>query len=1013
MQCCNKPVLKYFIDNQASSLTDSAKRDIMALALTFFNRSVIAYLIVMAKFDISVNDTANTTTILHKARELKNIIQLKFLVEQCGCSPHITNENGDTLIDSFCKSLVNSKTDFEILYYLFIKHNCCPKLSNYAAVTVLMIAVSNREKGLTLLHHLVDNCGCRDVVQGCSDSVFVASIHWYDEMIKYLIVELHCDTFNHDMGYTLLHRVCRSKNPVQLKFLIEKCHCSPYIKNSYGETLLDVLCKNLCNKSNDFEILYCLCVDYNICSILPNNAGVAAVKLCVANGDKGLTVIRHIIEKCVGDLSSNSACIVSTAYSNWHCEIMRYLIVDSKYDTTVDEKTSNTVLHEAIVSEDGDRLKFLLDKCHCDPQVVNKNGETILHLFCSNYRADFEIFYSICIDYKCVAVLPKHMGIAAIKYAISYQPKGIAVVRHLIENCHCDIRDDTMDILFLACSNQNNAVVKYLIVELGCDISDCETGDSILHKVCESKKNSALKCLLKECNCNPGVINSNGHTILHTLCESSQFGQDHFEILRFLCTEYSCYESQNMRDNNGSTVFHLLCDLISLPDYSPTCIDAFYFLLKNCECDLNITNKYAGSTILHQLCSKVEYDFHVNKLVTFVIKEGKSNPSIKDGFGDSVLHIIIQTRMQHSPEELSLIYYLINEEKCDITSKNRDGNTPLHLACKYFNGDTTIIEYILSSQKADPLAINCNGETPVMILHQSNCDKVEDEKRIRQLFTRFGNVKVFHSINSYVNVVLLGDPGAGKSTLAKVINDRNKYIIGNQFRNVKEVELHTAGIIPNIMNDKNLGRVVLHDLAGQTEYYSSHTAVLENLLQGSAAVFVIVVSLADDNFLKSFHLWFTIVENVSHNAFYRCQLIVVASHIDQLIGSKVRCVDQIKQEVSKRLQLTDVLSGHGVLTLDCRKLGGSPLTDLITTISTACQLISNSYTREMSLYCHMLYDFFKRAKQSMYKLGNLVERKKQDDGVFLPSQIDQIAAIVSNLNSTGLIVFLTNPNAGL
>ena len=48
-------------------------------------------------------------------------------------------------------------------------------------------------------------------------------------------------------------------------------------------------------------------------------------------------------------------------------------------------------------------------------------------------------------------------------------------------------------------------------------------------------------------------------------------------------------------------------------------------------------------------------------------------------------------------------------------------------------------------------------------------------------------------------------------------------------------EPDTAGIIPCRLEHNELGNIVLHDLAGQPEYYSSHVyvVVLQNLLRDS------------------------------------------------------------------------------------------------------------------------------------------------------------------------------------
>ena len=62
--------------------------------------------------------------------------------------------------------------------------------------------------------------------------------------------------------------------------------------------------------------------------------------------------------------------------------------------------------------------------------------------------------------------------------------------------------------------------------------------------------------------------------------------------------------------------------------------------------------------------------------------------------------------------------------------------------------------------------------------------------------------------------------------------------------NPSGVPPHTAGIIPIPFNSKHFGHVVLYDFAGQHEYYSSHAAVMENLILPSCPLFLILIDIS-------------------------------------------------------------------------------------------------------------------------------------------------------------------------
>ena len=368
-----------------------------------------------------------------------------------------------------------------------------------------------------------------------------------------------------------------------------------------------------------------------------------------------------------------------------------------------------------------------------------------------------------------------------------------------------------------------------------------------------------------------------------------------------------------------------------------------------------------------------------------------------------------------SAEMKFFLFHIFNECKSFITQKDGRGNTPLHVACKNFQGDVTLIELVFSTGKVDQLIRNVNYEdkTPLALL-ESSTQMLSDEakQRIHSLISQFGKIKVSRPISSFVNVVLLGNPGAGKSTLAKVISstDRNTYISKFRSVNLKKDDLLTAGIIPSVLKDKDLGWLILHDLAGHAEYYTSHTAVLDNLLQGSPAVFVIVVSLIETSFLKCLHFWLTIIENVSLKSLRQCH-VVVASHIDQTSESTAtERIAHLGRVLSMRLARVpkDELTSHGVFKLDCRKLSGNRLNALISKLLDACQSVRTESTREMTLYCHMLYDFFQNHNQCIYSLQSLSLLIKEENNYFLPTDLELLADIVSELSFTGLIAFFRN-----
>ena len=375
-------------------------------------------------------------------------------------------------------------------------------------------------------------------------------------------------------------------------------------------------------------------------------------------------------------------------------------------------------------------------------------------------------------------------------------------------------------------------------------------------------------------------------------------------------------------------------------------------------------------------------------IVKYLITKCHCDPMCNDENGWASLHCAAQYG------SLNVMKYLITECNCDpMVTDDYFGSTCLHEAV--WDKQYSIIEYLLSTGKVDPLAKNKNKETPLQ--------KAKGDDKMRSLFIKFGKVETSHPVDSYVNVLLLGNPGAGKSTLAQVIIERASITLLAQFRTVKGVELCTAGIIPTKLQHKELGNIILHDFAGQAEYYTSHTAVIENLLQGSAAVFVVLVNILEEEATKQLQQWLTIVTNEVHKALKQCHIIVVVSHVDEMTDTvtKKRRQSELQQIIKERCD-THV----SIEYLDCRKLGGSSIGSLLSNLSSACQSIRNTSGRNLSLYCHMMYGLLEESTQNILSLSDIISATQTNENYILPDTGEETTDILSSLHSTGLISLL-------
>ena len=199
---------------------------------------------------------------------------------------------------------------------------------------------------------------------------------------------------------------------------------------------------------------------------------------------------------------------------------------------------------------------------------------------------------------------------------------------------------------------------------------------------------------------------------------------------------------------------------------------------------------------------------------------------------------------------LNIVQYLISELHCNPSCVNNSGYTPLHLAC-YFN-HAHIVQYLLSTGHVNPLAENKDGHTPLSY--------ATGKYDIIKLLQPYVDCSRDYPVHTFTKLILTGDSGAGKTTIAQLIIliAASRSSSSPPVACVTDVQRFTAGIVPHHVKS-DLGNFVLYDFAGQQEYYSSHAAILEQVMCKSAAIFLCMIDLSKSNesICESLQYWLT------------------------------------------------------------------------------------------------------------------------------------------------------------
>ena len=623
--------------------------------------------------------------------------------------------------------------------------------------------------------------------------------------------------------------------------------------------------------------------------------------------------------------------------------------------------------------EEAERLLEQVEK----PQLLKdeKKGGTLLHW--AARWGWYETVKKLIQHYTFDPLVRSNNGSVPLLYACF--GGCLKTIQYLIEQCKCDpmCRDvDGWTPLHYACSGGNVNVVKYLITQHGCNpMCKDNNGWTPLHSVCRNSGNLDVICyLIEKCKCDPMCRRNDGWTPLHSACAGGNVN-----VVKYLITQCRC--DPMCKANNGWTPLHSVC--------RNSCnLNVIRYLIEECKCN-PMCRRNDGWTPLHFACA----EGNVN-VVRYLITQCGCDSMCKANDGMTPLHSVC-----HNSGSLDVICYLIEECKCDPMCKTNLLETPLHFACN--KGHHAVVEYLLCTGNVNPVSRN--------ILFVSPSGFAIEKNELKVLLTKFFHYNSCIKIGSYINMFLLGDSGVGKSTLTEVIKQRSQGgVLLGQYRWVSGVEPLTAGIIPHRLEHKELGNIILHDLAGQPEYYSSHIAVLENITQSSAAVFIVVVKLSED----APYRWLSLVKDLSSRCSSTCYVLTVASHkdaVDQSLREQFR--HKLEEKISSFLK-DEKLQSMGTVYLDCRKLDSRHFTVLKSSLSAACQSVRSTLSHNKMLpcdyiYCQMLYLLMKIKGQSVYRTDALwrVVRESNDE-YYLPETEEKLLLSLYHLHCIGLLMFI-------
>ena len=350
----------------------------------------------------------------------------------------------------------------------------------------------------------------------------------------------------------------------------------------------------------------------------------------------------------------------------------------------------------------------------------------------------------------------------------------------------------------------------------------------------------------------------------------------------------------------------------------------------------------------------------------------------------------------HRKRHTDMVTYLLKEARCNPNSTTSNGDTPLTLA-----SDPSIIRELLR-HGADPKNdyAKCSQYLP------SQCPTQPAE--------------------SVVKVFVVGDTGAGKSTLTKALKVKaessgrwSRFV--NRTTKVSDVEKKTAGIVPHELESKRFGAVTLYDFAGHKEFYASHDAVVRNTVTGSsAAIFLPVIDMrkSDTEFRRTALYWLQFIQDQCSSVRTKPHVILIGSHDDE-VKSKEERSRKISIMVSIQ-SMPEFSSLHfaGHIAVNCCYGESSSLSQLCQYLEESCSTLRDKVQSTFRSHCFFVYLIDKFPDARAILLSEVLHAVEKESEPAQEQLLDLVACstpedlsqVCLEMNDRGSILFLKNAN---
>ena len=333
------------------------------------------------------------------------------------------------------------------------------------------------------------------------------------------------------------------------------------------------------------------------------------------------------------------------------------------------------------------------------------------------------------------------------------------------------------------------------------------------------------------------------------------------------------------------------------------------------------------------------------------------------------------------------------------------------------------MQCLLAECHADPNCTTGDGSTPLSLAKNTE---------IIRLLLRHGAVATDlykclsalpdgsprEAAQSTISVFMVGDKGAGKTTLTKALTTEKDGMKGWLAKKVKVsgVKERTAGIECHTIHSSRIGHLSLYDCAGHGEFHNAHDTVIRSSMSALAlGMFLLVVHLGAclDDLKRTVSYWLSFIQSQvcmeSSAPVAKPCLLAVGSHADsvktkQELEEKERIVRSFCQD-AENVDFVDYV------TVDCRYSESPSLTQLRAHIlATHDELQERVPQVSFHSHCFHVYLVSECGDKAGLQLSSLMKTIESDPissrEKFLPQTLEALHEACSNLNRRGVTLYI-------